>query len=450
MLNWFQAFVFACLLVAPGFRMPHTHSAAAKADRAARARARGFLIPKLAGAKHVLVDDRVAPAVKMVASAMTRHAELDSALNAQHHHLADAARAAKPLLLEPQFKYLMNLNKAAGKAKHEVSRCLWSDCEYDDAFPALAPPAGGGLCARTSPDAPALAASVGSGTTTSTPPALSSVPPGWLRPMFEAQTAVLEKQTLILDRVLQSLPLPAPMPPLDFASDTHDRQFVDLKTLKENQDSMLVRLVAVEGEAERLTEQLDVQDEKVTRNSKSDMQKIAEFTQTVTQNLFKDLLASQEAQATMLAARLAEVKRDFVEMVGALTTVVGGLRDRLCAAEERLARPRACSPDHPAGVTDASALGIGAPVRIFGLEKARQHNDKFGRIASVDTKAMRAGIRIDPETCLSIKFENIEFPPTCPSCRCGLSTDACFACGYGLDNCGGAAMHASDEHSRLI
>ena len=74
---------------------------------------------------------------------------------------------------------------------------------------------------------------------------------------------------------------------------------------------------------------------------------------------------------------------------------------------------------------------VGAPVRIAGLAKAKVHNDKLGRVTSIDSAGRRVGVRLDRSTCISVKLSNVQFPPACPRCKAGLSTDECFSCGFG-------------------
>ena len=58
----------------------------------------------------------------MIATALVGHRALDVTTSDQHHFLFDAARHAKPLLPCETLKRIMQLNKRAGKAKHDVSK----------------------------------------------------------------------------------------------------------------------------------------------------------------------------------------------------------------------------------------------------------------------------------------------------------------------------------------
>mmetsp|Transcript_55838 Transcript_55838/g.142013 ORF Transcript_55838/g.142013 Transcript_55838/m.142013 type:complete len:407 (-) Transcript_55838:313-1533(-) len=109
--------------------MPHTHSAASAAARHQRALDRHYLVRRPPGFRHVLVPENVAPAIKIMTQAVATHLNLDIQTGRHHHHLATAAHtaAAAKVVSNDTFKEIMELNKRAGKAKHNISKVRWAD-----------------------------------------------------------------------------------------------------------------------------------------------------------------------------------------------------------------------------------------------------------------------------------------------------------------------------------
>ena len=58
---------------------------------------------------------------KTVAQALALHHTIDSGYGGEHHHLARAALDLREQMPSADFDYAMLLNKAAGRAKHNVS-----------------------------------------------------------------------------------------------------------------------------------------------------------------------------------------------------------------------------------------------------------------------------------------------------------------------------------------
>ena len=100
--------------------MVHRYSQQALERRHARAVEKGFLRNKKSDTV-IVVPARVAQPVAVMAKALDRHIDLDLISGRSHHHLADAALAAKSQLGHEQFKQDMSLNASAGRAKHNVS-----------------------------------------------------------------------------------------------------------------------------------------------------------------------------------------------------------------------------------------------------------------------------------------------------------------------------------------
>jgi len=109
--------------------MPHTHSAASAAARHQRALDRHYLVRRPPGFRHVLIPENVAPAIKIMTQAVATHLNLDIQTGRHHHHLATAAHtaAAAKVVSNDTFKEIMELNKRAGKAKHNISKVRWAD-----------------------------------------------------------------------------------------------------------------------------------------------------------------------------------------------------------------------------------------------------------------------------------------------------------------------------------
>ena len=103
-----------------GFLMPHVRSPASRLARHERAVRRGYLAPRPVGSRHILVEDAIAPRVKLVASSLTLHRAHCLAVGRGVHSANVAAAAAKGLgaINQEEYNAARSAHRAANAAKH--------------------------------------------------------------------------------------------------------------------------------------------------------------------------------------------------------------------------------------------------------------------------------------------------------------------------------------------
>ena len=127
--------------------MPHKHSQEAKYGRTQRALRLGFVKPSTL----IEVSPCIASDAKVVTKALEAHKSVDEAIAAAdpcaraHHSLRLAAvDAHRRGIISPQdLGELSSLNRAAGRAKHGISRReAWADFSEDGGLGHFSPPCG--------------------------------------------------------------------------------------------------------------------------------------------------------------------------------------------------------------------------------------------------------------------------------------------------------------------
>lgn len=389
--------------------MPHSHSAHAAALRRQRAIDRGYVVPRPAGTRHLLVDDRIAPDVRTVAKAMATHARLDADADRPHHHLRSAALAAKDRVSEATLHDILRLNRDAGRAKHNVSRKRRT-------LPSP-PPSGG------APLAPALGREAS----------------------LAALDVALRASSSALVSFLESDQSPCVAAPGSAASG-------DLVARLGALEERLARFEAsstlsTEGGFPALLSRLDAFERKV--DSLSNFETL--IPQLITPVLFKDVSAAISRQVTECIDSVRTSLADDIRGLQAQVRSLGGLQGQIHSLEARL-QAQVSSPDEsmprpdarqdeatattprteprPPATTPPSL--IGSTVRITGLRSATQWNDRFGLVQSIDAKTGRFILRVDShQEPLRVLPHNVEYPATCPRCMCEVTSSACFDCGFG-------------------
>ena len=105
--------------------MPHVRSPLKRAERYQRALARGFIAAKPKGFSYIMAPSCISRQARTVVQALALHHAIDSEFEGEHHHLAHAALEFRELMSSSDFEHAMQLNKAAGRAKHNISvNCL--------------------------------------------------------------------------------------------------------------------------------------------------------------------------------------------------------------------------------------------------------------------------------------------------------------------------------------
>ena len=98
--------------------MPHTHSATAAVVRRLRAIDRNYIKPKPFGCKYVLVEDAVAPRIRVMAAGLsaTRKVELETGVH--RRKVPELAVVARPIVGDVVADQLLKASTAANVAKH--------------------------------------------------------------------------------------------------------------------------------------------------------------------------------------------------------------------------------------------------------------------------------------------------------------------------------------------
>ena len=103
-----------------------------------------------------------------------------------------------------------------------------------------------------------------------------------------------------------------------------------------------------------------------------------------------------------------------------------------------------------------SIMPSGATVRIRGLSKAVELNDKFACIVGFDTQSERYMIQSAAQpTRVKVLRRNMQYPAVCPECEAEVTSSCCFACGYGHSansykaNTGASSANISDSSTSL-
>eukprot|EP00929_Paragymnodinium_shiwhaense_P000324 TRINITY_DN100571_c0_g1_i1.p1 TRINITY_DN100571_c0_g1~~TRINITY_DN100571_c0_g1_i1.p1 ORF type:complete len:573 (+),score=72.24 TRINITY_DN100571_c0_g1_i1:107-1720(+) len=479
-------FVVLILVVAlPGKScvMPHTHSAAKSAERHQRAIDRGFLRPRRPDHTWIMAPSPMAPAVRTVAKAMATHVSLDEASGVSHHHLYDAAQASRASLSPKVYEDILALSRAAGRAKHNVSRRprnpsveakhgvskqLWADL-YDSANSISSPIDGGAAHERDESSTGPLATSPASGgesglraDAAAFDPDRSSSPSGGVLTddlvcaqndtiaMLCSRVEMLSSELAVLHSRWSSSWFSVPA---DCAG--YGELSQRIKAI-EAQNRATARAVA------SLTSSFPAATEaSVARRSSY----LEEKTEAVGRAA---LAASSSAVDSVRATLLGSVETAFTKMASLVNDSLAKRDSRLAAVEQRISGWAGTPPtdlsnmfssktvvslqqpctnsveDDPqalsgACVDEAGSTSakdefwppLGATVLLRGLNTVK-FNNRLREVTGHD--CMRVHVRLDPTAApIKVKYDNVSFPARCPECHCEITSSACFGCGWGLD-----------------
>ena len=103
-----------------GFFMPHVRSPASRLARHERAVRRGYLAPRPVGSRHILLEDAIAPRVKLVASSLSLHRARCLAVGGGVHSANVVVVVAKGLgaINQEEYNTARSAHRAANAAKH--------------------------------------------------------------------------------------------------------------------------------------------------------------------------------------------------------------------------------------------------------------------------------------------------------------------------------------------
>ena len=77
----------------------------------------------------------------------------------------------------------------------------------------------------------------------------------------------------------------------------------------------------------------------------------------------------------------------------------------------------------------------GDTVRVQGLLLVPQYNDNFAVVIGLDSDADRFMLKFSPDTdAVKVRRSKVQFPAHCPACNSEVTSNACFACNYGLSD----------------
>jgi len=114
--------------------MPHLHSAEARARRAERARAQGYVKQRPPRGAWVDVPVHLASKIKVMARSVELHHEHDSITGATCHSARNATLLAASALSPEDVSSALKAHKAANRAKHTCSKQSWADMVDETGF----------------------------------------------------------------------------------------------------------------------------------------------------------------------------------------------------------------------------------------------------------------------------------------------------------------------------